>query len=51
MVEPNDHEHAKALKDFVADHPHLHELVDRVHEGDLDAKHEYERRSLAARCK
>lgn len=46
-----DHEHAQALKDFVPDHPHLHELVDKTHEGDLYAKHKYERESLSVRCK
>lgn len=46
-----DHEHAKALKDFVPDHPHLHDLVDRTHQGDLEAKHKFERESLSVRCK
>lgn len=46
-----DHEHAQALKDFVPDHPHLHDLVDKTHEGDLYAKHKYERESLSVRCK
>lgn len=45
-----DHEHAQALKDFVPDHPHLHDLVDKTHEGDLDAKHRYEKEALSVRC-
>lgn len=39
------------MKDFVPDHPHLHELVDKTHQGDLDAKHRFERESLSVRCK
>lgn len=50
-MEADDHEHAQALKDFVADHPHLHDLVDKTHKGDTDAKSEFERQSLSARCK
>lgn len=46
-----DHEHAQALKDFVPDHPHLHDLVDKTGEGDAEAKLKFERESLAARCK
>lgn len=45
-----DHEHAQTLKDFVPDHPHLHELVDKTHQGDLEAKHRFERESLSVRC-
>lgn len=44
-------EHVKALKEFVAEHPHLHELVDKTHAGDLDAKHKFEREALSVRCK
>lgn len=47
----DDYEHAKALKDFVPDHPHLHELVDKTHQGDMDAKNQFERESLSVRCK
>lgn len=46
-----DHEHAQALKDFVPDHPHLHDLVDKTHQGDADAKHLFEKQSLSVRCK
>ncbi|KAG9508925.1 Solute carrier family 35 member G1, partial [Fragariocoptes setiger] len=42
-------EHVKALKDIVPDHPHLHDLVDKAHAGDHDAKHEFERKSLSTR--
>ena len=37
------------MKDFVPDHPHLHDLVDKTHQGDEEAKQKYETHSLSVR--